>query len=62
MWTRHGYLKSNGRPIANADLWREIAYWMVQCSNVVVLHVRADDTQVEGNDDTHRRRLRALVH
>ena len=61
-WTRFGYLKSNGRPIANADLWREIAYWMIQCPNIVLTHVRVDDTHVVGNTEGDRRSLRALVH
>ena len=60
-WERFGYLKSNDRPIANADLWKQVAFWIDKCPQIIVTHVRDDDTHVMGNTEGDRRRLRDAV-
>lgn len=61
IWVRYGYNKTNGRPIANDDLWKQIAYWTVKCYSVVVRHVRVGVESVLGNTEQDRRMLRALL-
>ena len=60
-WKRCGYVKTNGRPIANSDLWKCIAEWMDKCNSVVAKHVRVDNHCIEGNSQHQRWMLRALV-
>lgn len=59
-FVRFGWKKNNGKPLANLDLWKRIAFWHAKCFNIRVIHV-SRDAFVPGNSYEDRKVLRDLL-
>ena len=57
---RSGWLKSNGTPMANLDLWKCIRVWHEKCKYVTVKHVPRN-VFCEGNSQAIRKRFRKTL-
>ena len=55
-----GWKKNNGKPLANLDLWKQIAFWHAKCENIRVIHVDRDE-YIPGNSYECRKVLRDLL-
>ena len=56
-YRNNDWVKANGKPLANLDLWHELAFAKDKCPNVRVRHVGRDE-YVPGNTRDARKVLR----
>ena len=55
-----GWRKTNGKPLANLDLWKQLAFWRDMCPDVTVEHMSVKFMQYH-TSMSHRNKLRDLL-